>query len=219
MKPAFSKLCSASLFSIVMLLPGCDATAPLIPVATRNKIATLSRVNVELDIRRHSEWTPARREKAHAAARVLETVLNSNEFSRRLENRRNLQRTEGLSSAEILQIIRSGKTLSSLRAGDDAISKSIALALSVAPATTEYASFDGFTDLGAGIIYTRKEWFDTQSICQLAGLFAHEYMHVVGFSHATFYHPWLRQSVPYALGDMVTELAEKTLGAPCAALQ
>ena len=202
---------------MVMLLAGCDATAPVMPGATRTKIAALSRVNVELDIRHHFEWTPARREKAQAAARVLEAVLNSTEFSRQLAERRDLQSTEGFSSSEILQIMRSGKSLSSLRAGDDALSKTIPLALSIAPTTAEYARFDGFTDLGTGIIYTRKEWFDAQSICQLAGLFAHEYMHVVGFSHATFYHPWLRRAVPYALGDMVTEWAEKNAGAQCVA--
>ena len=218
MKPAFWNKFVAGIFSILMLLAGCDATAPVIPDATRTRIAALSRVNVELDIRHHSEWTPARREKAQAAARVLEAVLNSTEFSRQLADRRDLQSTEGFSSSEILQIMRSGKTLSSLRARDDVINKTIALALSIAPTTAEYASFDGFTDLGTGIIYTRKEWFDAQSICRLAGLFAHEYMHVVGFSHATFYHPWLRRSVPYAVGNMVTELAKKNAEAQCAAL-
>ena len=64
--------------------------------------------------------------------------------------------------------------------------KPIMLALSVAPGTLEFAQHEGFTDLDTGIIYARKDWLDHQPLCRLAGLFAHEHMHVIGFTHTTY---------------------------------
>lgn len=199
-----------------LLVAGCEATAPVIPQAAIGTLTTPARVSVTLDIRVHSEWTPTRRDKVHAAARLLETVLNSAAFARQLVARHDLQRSESLSGAEILQIIRSGHTLATRR-NAGANHKSVVLPLSVAPDTREYAHHEGFTDLDTGIIYTRKDWLDDQSACRLAGLFAHEYMHVIGFTHTTFNHPWRRLSVPYAVGEMVVELAEAHMEVPCAA--
>jgi hypothetical protein len=197
------------------LLAGCNAPAPVVPQRTLEALPAVTHVRVALDMRRHSEWTPVRRFNAQTAVRVLENVLNSPGFSRQLSARRDLQRAEGLSGAEILRIIRSGTTLLSLHKGDSAIPKSIELAMSISPSAIEYASHDAFTDLDTGIIYARSDWLDTLTPCRLAGLLAHEYMHVIGFTHTTFNHPWRRLSVPYAIGDMVTELSEASLGVQC----
>ncbi len=203
-------------FSAIALLAGCDATAPLVARAKLGNISTPSSVSVTLDLRYHSEWTPPRQERAQAAARVLESVLNSPEFSHRLAARRDLQRTEGLSGAEILQLLRSGQSLQGLRAGGT-VHRPVTLALSVAPVTLEFANHEGFTDLDTGIIYARKDWLDHQSLCRLAGLLAHEHMHVIGFTHTTYNHPWRGLSVPYAIGEMVIELSAARLGAQCPA--
>lgn len=216
MKCAFRTQCLAGTLLWSVLLAGCDTTAPIVPVATLHSIQLPARISVALDIRHRSAWTTERREKAQAAARVLEAVLNSAQFAQRLENRRDLLHTEGLSAPDILQLLCAGKTLANLRGNaNDATGKAITLALPISPDSSEYAHYDGFTDLGTGIIYTKREWFDQQTQCRLAGLFAHEHMHVAGFKHASFSHPWRRRSVPYAIGDMVIELAEQSMGAKC----
>ena len=69
--------------------------------------------------------------------------------------------------------------------------------------------------MGTGIIYTKRDAFDEKSLCWLAGLFAHEHMHVAGFTHAYFAHPWRSRSVPYAIGDTVTEIAKDSMGPSC----
>lgn len=216
MNTAFSKPGLISILSIGLLLAGCATTAPLISTDTRSKHTAPTRVSVALDIRHHSEWTSSRREKAQAAARIVETIFNSAAFTNRLAAQHDLQRSEGLSGTDILHIIRSGQTLTDLRGSDKAMHKAITLALSISPDTIEYSRHDGFTDLDTGIIYARKDWLDDGAICLLAGLLAHEYMHVIGFSHTTFNHPWRRLSVPYAVGDLVTELAAASLGKQCA---
>ena len=215
-KRTFGTFGVAVFLAASLLVAGCDATMPVTPQAVISKMPAPASVSVTLDIRFHSDWTPQRRDKAHAAARLLETVINSNAFARQLAARHDLQRSENLSGAEILQIIRSGHTLATLR-NAGANHKPAVLPLSVAPDTREYAHHEGFTDLDTGIIYARRDWLDNQSACRLAGLFAHEYMHVIGFTHTTFNHPWLRLSVPYAVGEMVVELAETHPEVHCAA--
>lgn len=194
---------------VAMLLTGCQSAAPIALPDT-----SPSQVSVTLDFRHHSEWTPVRRERAQAAVRLFETILNSDEFSRQITARSDLQRTEGLSTTGILRVIRSGHPLLSLRS-TGAANKAIVLPVSIAPDGPEYAHHEGFTDLDTGIIYVRKDWLDNQSLCRLSGLFAHEYMHVIGFTHTAFNHPWLRLSVPYAVGDLVVAMSGARMGAQC----
>ena len=114
------------------------------------------------------------REKALAAARTLETVLNSPQFADALTQRQDLLLTEGLSAPEILKVIRVGKPLQGLRDHpDDASAKPITLALSISPDTFEFSGYAGFTDLGTGIIYTKRVWFYRQSMCEQACQTAH----------------------------------------------
>ena len=201
-----------------LMLAGCETPAPAIPQTALQNIRPPAQVKVDLDFRQHSEWTSARREKALAAARTLETVLNSPQFADTLTQRQDLLLTEGLSAPEILKVIRAGTPLQSLRDHPgDGSAKPITLALSISPDTFEFSGYAGFTDLGTGIIYTKRIWFDRQNVCSLAGLFAHEHMHVLGFNHASFSHPWRGRSVPYAIGDMVSTLAEQNTGTECAA--
>ena len=197
------------------LLSGCTTRTPSEPNTSLAQLAVPAQVRVVLDMRQHSEWTPARRSSARVAASTLESIFNSAAFASRLVARRDLQRTENLSGADILRVIRSGQSLTELHKGDTT-NKPITLPLAIAPATPDYAKHDGFTDLDTGIIYVRKDWLDEKTPCQLAGLLAHEALHRIGFLHTSYYHPWLRRSVPYAVGDLVIELAEVELGAQCA---
>ena len=199
------------------LLAGCETAPPAAPVAPQilGRLQPAPRITVEVDIRPHTQWTPARIEKARAAARLLESVINSDAFARALTSRTGLQRSEGMSGADILRVLRSGVTLAALRRGESVSAPRITLALAISPASGEFSYSDGFTDLGTGIIYAQREWMDRENVCRLAGLYAHEYMHVTGFTHTDYPHPLRGRTVPYAIGYMVTELAAAEAGAQC----
>ena len=100
-----------------------------------------------------------------------------------------------------------GLTLPEARSGVTA-SRPVTLALAISPASGEFSRDAGFTDLDTLIIYIRRDWLDTQPLCAIAGLLAHEHMHVMGFTHTAFNHPWRRRSVPYAVGDIVAAHAQ-----------
>ena len=202
---------------VTLALAGCEATAPVAPVPVQavSRLKPAPKLDVVVDIRPHSMWTPARIDKAREAARLLESIINSDAFARLLAQRTDLQLTGGLDSMQLLQVIRSGLPLGALRQGTSMSVPQISLALAISPESGEYSSYDGFTDLGTGIIYVQRAWFDRENVCRLAGLYAHEHMHVLGFTHATYPHPWRAKSVPYAVGDLVIDLARAQTGARC----
>ncbi len=200
-----------------LALASCEATAPVapVPVQTVIQLKPAPKLEVVVDIRPHSMWTSARIDKAREAARVLERVINSDAFARVLTQRTDLQHTAGLDSTQLLRVIRSGLPLDALRQGAPKSAPRIALALAISPERGEFSGYDGFTDLGTGIIYAQRAWFDRADVCHLAGLYAHEHMHVLGFTHTTYPHPWRGKSVPYAIGDMIADLARAEDSAAC----
>ena len=202
---------------VSLVLAGCEATAPVAPVPAQSvsQLQPASKISVAVDIRPHSQWTPERIEKTREAARLFESVVNSEAFANALAQRTDLQLTGGMSGAQILRVIRAGVPLDALRRGEAAGAPRITLALAISPESGEFSSYDGFTDLGTGVIYAQRAWFDRENVCRLAGLYAHEHMHVIGFTHANYYHPWRAKSVPYAIGYMVVDLARAQAGARC----
>jgi hypothetical protein len=160
---------------------------------------------VLVDFRPHSQWNDARRAKVLEAAGLFERALNDPRFIDAASARGDLQRTEGLAARDIMRLTHGGLTLADARGG---ARRDITLAMAISPLQSEFSRDDGFTDLDTLIIYVRRDWLDRQPVCLLAGLLAHEHMHVMGFTHTTYNHPWRRRSVPYAIGDMVAEHAQ-----------
>ena len=200
--PRFSSPATPLTLAVLVLLTACATRPPAPAIAVPDRPA-----RVVLDYRPHSQWNDARRAKVRDAARLMESVLNQPAFIEAINRRRDLQRTEGLAAADIVQLLRGGLTLPQARAGDTA-TRDIVLALAISPAEGEFSRDPGFTDLDTLIIYLRRDWLDKQPLCAVAGLLAHERMHVMGFMHADFNHPWRRRSVPYAVGDLVAEHAQ-----------
>lgn len=170
-------------------------------------VPSISAARVAVEFKPHSQWTPQRMAKIREAASLLEAVLNQPAFAEAVAARTDFQRDEGFSPRDILRLLRAGLTLPEARSGVTA-SRPVTLALAISPASGEFSRDAGFTDLDTLIIYIRRDWLDTQPLCAIAGLLAHEHMHVMGFTHTAFNHPWRRRSVPYAVGDMVAAHAQ-----------
>ena len=54
-------------------------------------------------------------------------------------------------------------------------------------------------------------WAEKGEIWELAGHYAHEYMHQLGFNHYELLSTvrWKRKTFVYQIGDLVSELAQK----------
>lgn len=67
----------------------------------------------------------------------------------------------------------------------------------------------GYTNPGSPRIYLNRYYFNSFELADIAANLAHEWMHKLGFGHD--YKPTARrpQSVPYAVGRMVGEIAAK----------
>lgn len=67
----------------------------------------------------------------------------------------------------------------------------------------------GFGHPGEKEIHTYVESFDAMSIPELADHYTHEWTHKLGFDHAYLAHKTRDNSVPYGVGGIVKNLAEK----------
>ena len=67
----------------------------------------------------------------------------------------------------------------------------------------------GYTYPSTVRTWINRTFFDSYSPAEVAGNLAHEYCHKIGFSHAKWAWPSRKYSVPYAIGYLVQELAEK----------
>ena len=67
----------------------------------------------------------------------------------------------------------------------------------------------GYTDANSSTIFTKWRFVKNSEPFELAGHYAHEYCHCIGFGHdyeETDQRPF---SVPYAIGDIVCDIAAK----------
>jgi hypothetical protein len=60
-----------------------------------------------------------------------------------------------------------------------------------------------------GKIYTNPGWFRAHPASWMAGHLAHEYAHILGFKHSVERTPRRRLTVPYAVGELISEVSER----------
>lgn len=148
--------------------------------------------------------------KVRDAVALIKRVVTSDEFRRRvLEHHYHGERTFvdnlGLSNEEIYQrIIDGAELLHPERNGK----MDVQLELYHQNSTTI-----GYTYPHTSRIWMNTKYFSTYTSLQVADNLFHEWMHKLGFDHATKYSISRKFSVPYALGYLVEELAAKELKA------
>ncbi len=71
----------------------------------------------------------------------------------------------------------------------------------------ENTSTVGYTTPSSSYINMNTKFFNTYTANQVAGNMTHEWLHKLGFDHATYYSPSRDYSVPYAIGKIMRDLA------------
>jgi len=77
-----------------------------------------------------------------------------------------------------------------------------------------WTSTVGYTTAGSTGINVNTKFFNSYDASGVADNLAHEWMHKLGFDHATYYSVSRDYSVPYGIGYMIEAMAKKLLQAP-----
>jgi hypothetical protein len=156
-------------------------------------------------------------EKVYNAKDLIESVLNSDTFKGAILNftfkgkktffyRKNILGRwldDPYSNEEVYQII-----MQSYEKHGDVNQNQMDLYLNLLPTINKDVIGYGYP--GSKEIYTYRNWFDNFTLAEYCGHITHEWVHKLGFSHA-HHHNWKRKfSVPYAIGDIIEELAEQS---------
>ena len=75
----------------------------------------------------------------------------------------------------------------------------------------EASSVVGYTNPGSKRIWMNTKYFNNYTTAQVAGNLTHEWMHKLGFGHASSSTPSRPYSVPYAVGYLMGRLAKQYL--------
>lgn len=137
------------------------------------------------------------------ALHLLDSIVNTDSFAARM-NSATFKRNNGLSNKEILDRYRSGNE-------NGVADNIINLRLDVYPGYAGGGEVGHTT--GDNVTHTYQEYITRNGAACYAAHLAHEYAHVLGFSHPRFRFLGNTKalSVPYVIGDIVAGL----LGAKC----
>lgn len=146
--------------------------------------------------------------KISEALSLIVSITKSQAFMDRLvgfsyNGKNEYVQNNGLSNFEIyLHILQGSEEL--IKVIDAGIDMEMELWIPRLPTTTT-----GYTSPGVNRIWIKKSYLERASVAQVAGTIFHEWLHKIGFKHdkkPTRRRPY---SVPYAIGDLMVELAEK----------
>jgi len=144
--------------------------------------------------------------KVHKAIELIKKVVTSSEFKDRVlahsyEGKKSYVDNKGFTNEQIYQLILEGsETLVPEKNGR----MDVELELYQQSSTTI-----GYTYPNTNRIWVNTKYFNKYSPVQVADNLFHEWLHKLGFDHELKYSPKRNYSVPYAIGYLVEELANK----------
>jgi hypothetical protein len=144
--------------------------------------------------------------KLYKAIEIIKKVVASTEFRDRVLNytyqgKKQFVDNEGKSNAEIYQILLEGREELKPEL-DNEMDLELELYYS-------WRSTVGYTTPGEMRIYMNTKFFDPYTPTEVAGNVFHEWLHKLGFGHASSYSVSRDSSVPYAIGYIIEELGKK----------
>jgi hypothetical protein len=153
-------------------------------------------------------FTAAQEDKYNKAIEIVKKVVASEEFrSKVLNHTYNGSKTyvdnNGKTNAQIYQMILDGaeKLQPSKNNAMD-----VEVELYYAATTTV-----GYTYANSKRIWVNTKYFNTYTPASVAGNLFHEWLHKVGFGHASTYSVSRDYSVPYAIGRMISSMGNQYL--------
>jgi hypothetical protein len=152
-------------------------------------------------------FTGKKLEKLERAFEVLERVVNSDEFKNRVINFKNTKgerafaSNKGLSNEEIYQLLMEGREdLQTNTLGE----MNFYLKLYHRP----FSRVIGYTSPDTNRIHINWKFFKKYQANEVAANLMHEWLHKMGYGHRSAKE---RDSVPYAIGYIVGEMAQEIL--------
>lgn len=144
--------------------------------------------------------------KIRRAARLIQQVINSEEFKEEIlnhefEGKRAFANNRGLSNRQIYQKIMDASE--KLTPGKDH-----EMDLTLVAYLDEDAITVGYTYPNTRKIWMNRKYFGRNDAAEVTTNMVHEWLHKVGFDHASSPTPERRFSVPYSVGYIVRRLAQ-----------
>lgn len=145
--------------------------------------------------------------KVEEAVALMKKVIGSASFKKRVlshvfEGKKTFFDNGGLTNAQIYRIILDGAE----KVGVTSKNNRMDVVLELYHATTNTI---GYTYPNVTKIWMNTKYFDRYTPVQVAGNLTHEWMHKLGFAHATTWSKSRDHSVPYAIGYIMEELAKE----------
>lgn len=144
--------------------------------------------------------------KVHKAVALIKKVVASKEFKERIlshsyEGKKTFVDNKGLTNEQIYQIILDGsETLMPGKNGRMDVELEL---------YEQSTNTIGYTYPNTTRIWVNKKYFNKYNPVKVADNLFHEWLHKLGFDHEVKYSKKRNYSVPYAIGYLVEELAEK----------
>jgi hypothetical protein len=136
--------------------------------------------------------------KLKSAAVLLEQVVNSQDFKERVLTYPFIN-TDGLTNQQIYNLIMSGREVLN-NAVDNELDIDVTMYYSL-------RGVIGYTYPNILRTWMNRRFFKKFNAAGVASNLAHEWCHKIGFDHSFYYTNNRKNSVPYAIGYMVEELA------------
>lgn len=152
-------------------------------------------------------FSTSQEDKVRKAVQIIKKIIASSEFRERVLNytyngSKKFFDNQGISNEQVYQIILDGAEKMGNTSKNNTMDVELELYFQ---ATTTI----GYTYPNVTRIWMNKKYFNKYTPIKVADNLMHEWMHKLGFTHATTWSKDRDHSVPYAIGYLVEELARK----------
>ncbi len=163
-------------------------------------------LNFQVNVRLDNEFTATQEDKIQAASDLIKKVVGSEEFKNRILNhkfggKKAFNDNGGLSNAQIYKKIIEGSEM--LTPGVD---NQMDLSLEVYRAANNTVGYTYPSELR---VWMNEKFLNANKPYKVTTNMVHEWLHKLGFKHAASSTPSRKYSVPYAVGYLVRNLAQK----------
>jgi len=168
--------------------------------------------NLDVQIHGLDNFSKSEKEKFLKAIELCKKVVNSKEFEQKIVNyqwtsggviHNTFKKSEGLTNEEVFEKFMSGSDMFNPEKDSD-----------LDLYTTLYysrSSTIGYTYPNTFKTWINRKYFSSFSLAGIVGNIVHEYLHNVGFGHASKYNSTRIHTVPYAYGSIASNIAQDML--------
>jgi hypothetical protein len=151
-------------------------------------------------------FTEAEKLKVMKSIELIQKVILTTEFKNKVINFQYLKKKEffdnkGYSNEEIYELVKE-----SFKKFKTKKKRPIDIELELYEDDTNLV---GYTRPDSSKIWINKKFFKKFNLSQIANNILHEWLHKLGFEHEQKFSPRRKYSVPYAVGDILEEVALK----------